>query len=196
MRVGGSQAVLVLALVVAGARSAPLPAGAQSVHPVRVDREAEQPEGAAVASAESHRVDPAFFTTAIVEAGSTEDETVAVPRSTVDALCGDDDGCTMRMILVVDAPADPGPSSSDSRWFAIRGSGEWRAVSGAPGGTKVVVFGDITTTPYEVVFGVIGCALRDDNGSNPLGIPFQRLEVLAAGNAPTDPYHCLLRIND
>ena len=194
MKSGGTPEALVLALVLVGSVGEPLPAEAQSVNPVRMDPAEQEPPAETVESAGSYRVDPAVFVTAIVESVTSE-KTVAVPRSTVDAYCGDDDGCTLRLVTVVDAPADPGPIHSDTRWFGIRGSGEWKAFARPPGGTVVLVLGNIVTNPHETVFADAGCQLRDDNGTNSLGFPFQRLEVVAAGSS-SEPFHCLLRIDD
>jgi hypothetical protein len=91
-----------------------------------------------------------------------------------------------------------GSTVDRSWWFGIREFGEWRARP--PGGIQRS--GDISSLPHEGVGEVSNstgdCVLRDDNGTNQFGFPYQRLEVVAeASDEPAeDSFHCLLRIDD
>lgn len=190
-------AVAILTVLALETLSGTLSSKAQSVVPVQLDHGTGEAETAASTTGDEQRLDAEIFETPTVIGDVDEggEETIWVPRSIVEGLCGDSDGCTLRMVLIFDESAsDSGPVLGDGRFFTIRDSGAWSAHSG---GGDHWTSGNIESTPEEVVFqlGSHTCVFRDNNGFVP--IPFRRFELVVSGETIVNtPMRCLLRIDD
>lgn len=185
-----SQWWVIAALIpVTGALRGPIPAEAQSVVPVRFEDEAQQL--AATTPGNELRIDAELFG---AEAAGGEITSTEIPISTVAALCGDGDGCLLRLHY---STLDTSLVRVAGRFFATSSDGLSWSLEEADGSHRA---GSLTDSSDDNIMGPLGgCGACFVVELTETEIPFSTLYHLVA--APGDPLFpcdavCALRIED
>ena len=158
---------------------------AQSVHPVRLDH----PEVEEATTPDVEKVDPEIFQ---VEAATDGQGQLTISRNTVDALCGDGNGCGLRLILL--GGGSPRPESAT---FAIS-SGDWGVdLDGSSLSGRLSDFHDVTILSVDVTVPTVSsqhCLFGEltSSGGNVSVLAFE----LVADNDSASTHRCVLRIDD